>query len=338
MKKVVIVLSIIATFLVVVGGGLFGLYLGTNLNEINKDVIENIYTFNTSELYNFKLDLEVSEINFKKSSDEEIKIECKEFEDYKYEVFIKDNTLHIENIDERDWVSRSFLGIMYSNLRVTIYLPELDYGNLDINSATSNLNIESGFNFENVNIKLSTGDINFNSTIEDNIKLETTTGQINATNIKANNMVVKTTTGDIKLVNVDVVEEINVKSTTGKQFYTIIKTNKLISTSSTGKIIYYDVNVNNFEAKSTTGDLDLHNFIATGVIRINNTTGNITFDKCDGESLYIHTTTGSVTGTLLTDKSFFVKTITGKLEYPKTRGGDCEIETTTGDIILEIFE
>lgn len=66
-------------------------------------------------------------------------------------------------------------------------------------------------------------------------------------------------------------------------------------------------------------------------------TGDIEFDGCDADAIYVKTDTGSVMGTFLTDKEFVTDTDTGSVDVPKSvTGGRCEISTDTGNIRVKI--
>ena len=86
-----------------------------------------------------------------------------------------------------------------------------------------------------------------------------------------------------------------------------------------------------------TGSLYLTSVIASGEYHIKRDTGNVRFDGCDAEAIYVETDTGDVTGTFLTDKVFLTETDTGSVDVPKTiTGGRCEITTDTGDIKISV--
>ncbi len=98
-----------------------------------------------------------------------------------------------------------------------------------------------------------------------------------------------------------------------------------------------DVNVKDLKIESNVGDIILTNVIASGSLNIDGDIGDISFDKCDAETIYVKTDIGDVTGTLLTDKNFVTKTDTGSIDVPEdVSGGSCVITTDTGDIRIEI--
>ena len=81
----------------------------------------------------------------------------------------------------------------------------------------------------------------------------------------------------------------------------------------------------------------LENVIAAEGFSLVRSTGDIAFDGCDAAELLVETDTGDVTGSLLSEKVFFVTTATGKKEVPETvTGGKCKITTDTGDVTITI--
>ena len=60
-------------------------------------------------------------------------------------------------------------------------------------------------------------------------------------------------------------------------------------------------------------------------------------ERSDSATIYIKTDTGDVTGTVLEDRHFDVVTNTGDVRVPKEgNGGNCQIITNTGDILIDI--
>ena len=94
-----------------------------------------------------------------------------------------------------------------------------------------------------------------------------------------------------------------------------------------------------FTSTGTSGSIEMNNLIASGSMSIERNTGGVSFDRCDAKSIKVHTSTGDVTGSLISDKSFFTKSSTGNVIVPQTVSEEiCEIKTSTGDIILTIAQ
>ena len=106
---------------------------------------------------------------------------------------------------------------------------------------------------------------------------------------------------------------------------------------STGEASVTDVSCNQFASQGNTGDICLKNVRAAGKCSVERSTGDVRFDGCDANSLFVKTDTGDVSGTLLSEKVFVTQTDTGRVQVPKTTaGGLCEITTDTGDIKITL--
>ena len=77
--------------------------------------------------------------------------------------------------------------------------------------------------------------------------------------------------------------------------------------------------------------------IADEKLSAESTSGGVELDGCDGGAIYIETSSGSVKGTLLSDKIFITDTSSGRVDVPRSSvGGECEIITTSGNIVIKI--
>ena len=84
--------------------------------------------------------------------------------------------------------------------------------------------------------------------------------------------------------------------------------------------------------------MNLKDVLASVDFSIQTSTGDVSLDRCDAQSIKIETSTGDVRGNLKSEKIFFTHTSTGKVNVPKTTsGGTCEITTSTGDIEIDIW-
>ena len=172
------------------------------------------------------------------------------------------------------------------NLFIESYNKLLDFSNVFINS---------GLTFNDLDIKGSTGNVNLDNDVLNNMKVETTTGNIKISNSKI--------------------------------------TNDLEITASTGNIDLTNVLSKTLNIKISTGRTKLNNVIIEKDFNMNGSTGNLILDGFDAENIYIELSTGDVRGTILTSKFFIAQSDTGHVNVPKTRdGGVCEIIVDTGDI------
>lgn len=277
-------------------------------------------TYEISEAFNgISMKTDTADIMFALSDDGKCRVECYEEESAKHSVTVEEGTLVIKLIDERsvyDYIG--YIGISFSSPQITVYLPKAEYTSLLINESTGDIEIPKDFNFEDVDISLSTGDVDFCASASELIRIKTSTGDIRVENISAGSLDLSVSTGKVTAVGVTCKGDLTVGVSTGRAYLTDIECKNIISSGNTG-------------------DISLKNVIAVEKFSIKRSTGDVKVDGCDAAELFIETDTGAVEGALLSEKIFIAETDTGSVDVPKTlTGGKCEITTSTGDIEIEI--
>lgn len=319
MSKKTKIWFVIATCLVLIGCIIFGGVM-TLLKWDFKKLSTVKYETNTYDIdnsfNNISIKTDTSDIIFEKAKDGKTKLVCYEPQNAKHMVEVKDNTLTVELSDKRKWYE--YIGINIGAPKITVFLPETEYGTLFIKKSTGNTKLPNVFKFKSIDISASTGDIKAYASATEDIKIKTSTGDINVKDITAETIELSVTTGRITASNITVDGDFKTKVSTGKTYLTDIKCKNLLSDGSTG-------------------DIALSNVIATEKFNIERDTGDVKLQKCDASEIFIETDTGSVKGDLLSSKVFITKTDTGRVDVPKTaEGGRCEITTDTGDIKITV--
>ena len=249
------------------------------------------------------------------ASSGEFYVECARDKKLELSVRVADGKAVIELIDDRPWPANWFTA---DNQKVTVYLPFGDYGTLDIETHT--------------------GDVELNSLNLVSLMVTSHTGDIEASNINVSTTaMIATDTGDTELYD-STLTHLNAKATTGDISVSRVEADSVQIEVTTGDIEVEDLNCQtDVQIKATTGDIEMHSVFTANNLRINTTTGNVNFRSIDGAEVYINATTGDVRGSFASDKIIFAETTTGKVNVPKlTTGGRCEITTTTGDINVTI--
>ena len=250
------------------------------------------------------------------SENEEIRIVCYESEHERHSVSVKDGTLAVELTDTRKWYDH--IGLHFESARITVYLPSGEYGALTVRSSTGETEVSEGFTFDRITLTKSTGDIHVKASATGLIKLKTSTGDIRMENVQAGAIELSTTTGKAELTSVACAGDTSVNVSTGKVHMAGVTCKNLISSGITGNVF-------------------LKNTVAAERFSVERTSGDVRLEGCDASALRIKTVTGSVEGTLLSDKVFVARSTTGDIRVPDTsKGGKCEVATTTGDIKIEI--
>ena len=318
MKKATKVWLITAAFLVLGGCSLFaGLMTAlkwdfsklstvgyeTNKYEIGEAFGNISFTDNTADIV------------FAMSEDGKCRVECYEEENAKHSVSVKDDTLVIKTVDTKSWYD--YIGFYFGSPKITVYLPETEYGTLYVRGDIGNIEIPKNITFKSADISLSTGNVDFFAAAQESVKIKTSTGNICVKDTSAGALDLSVSTGTVTVSNLVCSGDITVGVSTGEAGLTDISCQNIISSGSTGRIA-------------------LNRVIAENKLSVKRSTGDVIFNGCDAAELYVKTSTGNVSGSLLTDKVFITDTGTGSVDVPETAaGGKCEIRTATGDIKIK---
>lgn len=289
---------ITAISLIVLGAALFCTAMAENGWDFTKLSTGKYKTTShtvSEEFSSISIESGTADISLLPSEDGKCKVVCYDAENAKHAVNVTSGTLNIKLKDTRKWYEH--IGIHFTSPKVTLYLPEAAYEKLTIRESTGDVEIPKDFQFQAMNISLSTGDVT-TAASSAVIKIETSTGNISVADTTA--------------------ETLQLSVSTGKTNLTDIRCKNLISQGDTGKIV-------------------LKNVVSTGKISIERDTGDIRFEGSDAAEIFVETDTGDVTGTLLSEKVFIARTDTGRIDVPETtNGGKCKITTDTGDIKIDI--
>ena len=319
MSKSVKIWLIIAASLIIVGAIIFtGVMIVLKWDFTKLSTVK--YQTNTHEITdsfkNIAIETDTADIDFVMSENDKISVVCKEQENYKHNVQVLNETLEIKLEDNRRWYEH--IGINFSNTKITVYLPQGEYGDLNVKNSTGDIKIAKDFSFKSIDIKGSTGHVASLASAQNEIKIKRSTGDIKLENITANSLDLTASTGRINVKNIKCENNIKIKV-------------------STGKASLENTECKNLASEGSTGDFTLENVKCSEKLTAWRSTGDVTLNLCDAEEIAVKTDTGDVAGTLLSDKIFIVSTDTGKVDVPKsTTGGRCEITTDTGDIKIKI--
>ena len=275
---------------IIVTGTVVGL-IGGIINVATNDIVEKTYELD-SDYNEIIVDIAVTDV-YIVYSDTDSKVVTKQNSNVNFEVEVNDNVLTIVQEDNYKWYQH--LINIYSN-KVTIYIS--NSCNLKITGSTSDVIIEEGIKFTDVNIKLSTGDVKMSSILCDTLNVRCSTGEIKINSSKISKAVnLKTSTGDISLKHVE---------------------------------------CNTLDVKVSTGDVLLEDVDVVGDMVLEGGTSDIKLVSFDAENITITVSTGRVEGTIKSSKFFITHTSTGDVVVPDTKdGGVCKITTNTGDIFIK---
>lgn len=310
---------IIASSLVLVGCIIFGSVMTmlkwdfTKLSTVKYET--NAYAINEG-FQSISIVTDTADIVFVPSEDVKSSVVCYEQKNVRHSVTVKDGALVIEVVNTKKWYD--YIGITFGTPRITVSIPQDEYGALSVKSGTGDVKIPKGFTFESIDIAESTGDVASAASASELLKIKTSTGDIRVENASAGALDLSVSTGEVIARSITCEGDVKINVSTGKTNLT-------------------DIECKNVITSGNTGDISLKNVIAAEKLSIERSTGDVKLDGCDAAELAVKTDTGDIRGTLLTDKVFIAETDTGRVDIPKTAvGGRCEITTNTGDIRITI--
>ena len=153
----------------------------TNTHEVNE------------EYQNFSINTKTADIEFVASENGKTSVVCREEKKVKHSVTVKEGSLVIECVDTRKWYEH--IGINFQTPKITVYIPQGEYGALSLTSATGSIEIPKDFKFKSIDISENTGAVTNYASAEEGIKIKTTTGSIRIENISAGPLDLSVSTG-----------------------------------------------------------------------------------------------------------------------------------------------
>lgn len=322
MKRSSAIWLIVAASLVFAGSVIFGGVLAANKWDMKKlsnvEYQEKSYDI-TEEYSGISVLTDTARVDFVATERDSCRVECVEPVKAAHAVEVRDGILTVEIEDTRKWYER--IGIFsIESPRITVYLPEGEYGALSVKGSTGDVWIQSKLSFEKIDVSVSTGDVECFASAEDKISVRTTTGQISLGYISASELDLAVSTGTVRVL------------------YAWISGDVAL-TVRTGSAVLENIICKDLRSIGTTGDVDMKNVVAENAISIERDTGEISFVSCDAAELNMTTDTGDIKGSLRSAKTFSVSHTTGTVRLPEEQtGGRFTVKTDTGDIIISVEE
>lgn len=289
----------VAALLVAAGILLFAAVMGGlrwNFRDLSTNRYEtNSYTV-TEAFDQLSVRVDTADVRFVSANDGKCRVECYEDPKAKHIVSVEGDTLVIVVENQKAWYD--YIGIHFGSPRVTVYLPQGEYGSLVLEG--------------------NTGDVECAALAAGLLKIKTDTGDISVENTDVGALELTVSTGEIEVSDVTCRGDATVKV-------------------STGEVELEEVVCKNFTSTGSTGSISLEQVLVTEKLSVQRSTGDVYFERSDAGEIVVKTDTGNVRGSLLSEKLFIARSDTGKVHVPgTTTGGRCEITTDTGDILLEL--
>lgn len=292
---------VIAVVLIVLGAAMFGAVmteydwdlsgLSTVAYETNTYEIKDAFT----QLY---VQTDTADVIFLPADGGSATVVCRERENVKHTVAVKDGVLTVCVEDDRKWYERIEIG--FGSPSITVYVPQGEYKAACVKTSTGDVELPKELSFESIDIAGSTGDITCHANASEAVKLTTSTGDIFAEELSPRSMDVYTATGDGELKNIACGSFVSDGQTGDISLENVVAENRLCITRSTGDVrleacdgaeILIETDTGNvtgslltqkvFVAHSDTGRVDVPKSITGGKCEITTDTGNIRIRTVD---------------------------------------------------------
>lgn len=276
MTKTTKIWLIIATTLLLTGciifGGVMTVHkwdfskLSTNKYETNKyDITDNFK--------NISVNVKTADIVFVASEKAKTEVVCYEQDNANHEVSVDNDTLTIKLVDERKWYEH--IGINFRTPKITVYLPQGEYGNLTVSASTGDIDIKN-LSAENINLTVTTGEIEAKSiTCNGDFKTTVSTGEVELKDVSCKNLSSNGNTGDITLKDVIAEEKFAIERSTGDVKFERCDANEIFVKTDTGDVKGSLLSDKVFITQTDTGNIDVPKTITGGRCEITTDTGDI---------------------------------------------------------------
>ena len=232
----------------------------------------NTYTV-TEDFNDISINTNTADIVFLPSDDGTFKIVAHEDSKEKHSVSVNNGTLTVEPVSTKKWYDYISIGIGAPKL--TVYLPENEYGALKIKLSTGNLEIAKNYKFESIDITVTTGDINLKNVSAGSIEIKVSTGDTALTDVTAGSFKSTGGTGDINLSGVTVSGKLSIERSTGDVEFNKCDAAEILVVTDTGDVEGSLLSEKIFFTKTDTGKISVPKTTSGGKCDITTDTGNI---------------------------------------------------------------
>ena len=233
--------------------------------------------YDIDEVYkNISIVTNTANIEFVYSQNGKTSVVCYEHKNTKHSVLIKDDTLVIEVDDTRKWYEH--VGVSFGTPRITVYIPQGEYGSLSIKTSTGHIEIPTELNatVEELNLTVSTGGIKISNVVcEGNVNINVSTGKTKLTDIKCKNLTSSGSTGEISLYHVIAQEKMSIQRSTGNVKMDRTDAGEMFIKTHTGNIVGTLLTDKIFIAHANTGKVNVPKTVNGGKCELITHTGNI---------------------------------------------------------------
>lgn len=259
LRKILIITLIIGLSFTTVGVIIYGGDFEKIKDAFSRD---SDYTFASKEGLDEVEDLN---INLKEGSVKLIvydevgyKVDFYESEYDKKTITYENNTLNIKQTRKN---IINFFNIKFISKKITtvnIYLPKSFNGNTTIKTTSGDIAIED-YNFNSLELDVSSGNINLNKVLVDKeTNVEATSGNIKINQLESQELYVKSTSGNMELKNSNIEIDTSLKITSGNVKVEKTLSPKILINAVSGNVNLINIESNNIDVNVTSGNVKVN--------------------------------------------------------------------------------
>ena len=284
-----------------------------------------------------KIEVGTSDVRIERSSDEECRVVCLDSEKVTHQVYEIGTTLCVQQKDSRRWYDYIFSTLSFRSPNVIIYLPDDKYYTIDVTTDTGDMFISEDITVDSIAVTTDTGDVEIDASAKTTISVKTNTGDIEVSGSTVEEVFLESDTGDVEVSDMKIARELKVSTETGDIDIKAIKCTATMASAGSGdktNTIHISAVIN---VETETGDVYFDDVLVSGNTNITTDTGDVELYGFESSRTDITTDTGDVLVTFRKNKTVIATTRTGDIDVPEDMsGGNCYINTDTGDITVRI--
>lgn len=166
-----------------------------NFSELATNKLINKSEIITKPFSNINVNISNEDLKIAQSVDDKCRIEYICPENLEYTLSVSDGTLTITEKDNRKWYD--YIGISINETEMTLYLPENEYKNFDIETNTGDVSLKD-IKPESLSIITDTGDILIDDFVsKGKVIIKSNTGDVEILKSDAGSFEIETDTGDV---------------------------------------------------------------------------------------------------------------------------------------------
>lgn len=267
---------LIAVFLVVIGGSIFGGVMAVQKWDFSKLSVskseENEYVV-TEAFQGISVVTDTAEVVLVPSQDGKTTVVCKETDKLKHSVRVEDGTLVIEPVDTRKWYDH--IGFHFGTMKVVISMPAGQYGAISVKSVTGNIRVEQVM-AEELELTVSTGKVTVTDvTSAGDVKVNVSTGKTEMQGVRCKKLVSIGSTGNMTMTDVVAEEAFSIERNTGNVRFDGCDAAEIYVKTNTGDVTGTLLTEKIFYARTDTGKVDVPKTAGGGKCEIETDTGDI---------------------------------------------------------------